>query len=99
MDAAEKILQINRLFTFLIADEGPEHNKLTEEIDRRGLSSYVKLTGHVDDISRIYSIADIFVSASNWEGLPNTYLEALRFQIPMIITNTPGIDYLKSGIT
>ncbi len=46
----------------------------------------------------IYAMADIFVSTSKWEGLPYTYLEALYFKIPMIITNTDGIEYfIKKG--
>ena len=45
------------------------------------------------DVSSVYSIADVFVSTSGWEGLPYTYLEALHFRIPMLITLTEGMEY------
>jgi glycosyltransferase involved in cell wall biosynthesis len=93
IEAARIVLSKNRKITFIIAGDGPEKNRLGKRITGYGLESRIKLTGYMEDISMIYTIADIFVSASKWEGLPYTCLEALYFKIPMIITHTEGMEY------
>ena len=101
MKAAQIVLSKNKEITFIIAGDGPLKNRLNKQIIQYGLESQVKLIGYIENISMIYAIADIFVSTSKWEGLPYTYLEALYFNIPMIITSTDGIEYFakKSNCT
>jgi glycosyltransferase involved in cell wall biosynthesis len=98
IDAAYITLRNNKNITFIIAGDGPYKNRLLKRIIQLGLESQIKLIGFIEDISQIYSIADIFVSTSKWEGLPYTYIEALYFKIPMVLTHTEGIEYFtKKG--
>lgn len=93
IDIAEIVISKNKEITFLITGDGPCRKRLLKRISRSGLDAHIKLIGYVENISTIYSIADVFVSTSKWEGLPYTYLEASYFKIPMIITYTDGIEY------
>jgi glycosyltransferase involved in cell wall biosynthesis len=96
--AAQTVLSKNKEVTFIIAGDGPCKNRLNKQITQYGLESQIKLTGYIENISNVYAVADLFVSTSRWEGLPYTYLEALYFDIPMIITGTEGIKYFaKKG--
>jgi glycosyltransferase involved in cell wall biosynthesis len=93
IEAARIVLSKNKEITFIIAGDGPDRNRLCKQIAGYGLGSRIKLAGYMEDISKIYTLADVFVSTSRWEGLPYTYLEALYFKIPMIITHTEGMEY------
>jgi glycosyltransferase involved in cell wall biosynthesis len=90
---AQTVLSKNKKVTFIIVGDGPCKNRLNKQIAQYGLESRIKLLGYIENISKVYVIADIFVSTSKWEGLPYTYLEAFYFEIPMIITNTDGLEY------
>lgn len=98
IDAAQIVLSVNKEITFIIAGDGPCKNRLNKLITKYGMETQIKLVGYIENISIVYAIADLFVSTSKWEGLPYTYLEALYFEIPMIITDTDGIEYfMKKG--
>ena len=90
---AKLVLENNTAVTFIIAGEGRSYLRLTQLINSLDISAHVRLCGYLDDVSSVYSIADVFVSTSGWEGLPYTYLEALHFRLPMLIAFTEGMEY------
>jgi len=92
--AARMVLQQNTLVTFIIAGEGPCRTHLTDTVNEWGMAMNVLICGHLKDVVPLYSMADIFVATSSWEGLPYTYLEAMYFKVSMLITCTEGIEYL-----
>lgn len=80
-------------FVFIIAGAGegdavPNWQHIAEDMVAAG---QVRFLGYVEDVSKVYACADIFVSTSAWEGLPYTYLEAVHFGIPMLIRETEHI--------
>lgn len=48
------------------------------------------IPGHISDIRCYLRAADVFVSASISEGLPNAALEALSFGLPQILSDIPS---------
>ena len=90
---AKLVLKNDDAVTFVIAGEGHSYCRLSQLINSLGISAHVRLCGYLDDISPVYSVADVFVSTSSWEGLPYTYLEAYHFHVPMLITLTEGMEY------
>ncbi len=61
---------------------------LREQIVRSGLSDRIELAGEVDEdaIARLYANADIFSSASHFEGYGMVLSEALARGLPMVVT-------------
>ena len=60
----------------------------------------IKLTGFVNDPIEYYQCADVFVSASYAEGLPNTVLEAMSSGLPSILSDIgPHREMLKYDTT
>jgi glycosyltransferase involved in cell wall biosynthesis len=85
---------------FLIVGDGPLRLQLEKCIADMGLSEYVTLTGFIGNIQHIYSIIDVLVSTSLWEGLPYVLLEGMQFRKPIIATNlyTPNtIKHEETG--
>ena len=90
--AASKVVKKYPKTIFIIAGDGPERASLESLIGELGLGNNIKLLGDIGETSEVYSIIDIFVSSSDWEGLPYTYLEAVHYGIPMIISDTDHLD-------
>ena len=90
--AAMKILRRQEPnYELLIAGNGPQQDELKAQIKRDGLERHVKLLGLRRDIPQLMQIADLFVSASRWEGLPVAVLEAMASGLPMVITEVGDI--------
>ncbi len=91
--------------TLLIAGQGPEKERLQQQIDRLGIGVRVKLLGAVPhgQLPTLYNAADIFVLSSTREGLPNVVLEAIACGTPVIATPVGGtvevLDDPRAGIT
>lgn len=74
---------------FLIGD-GPDRDKIKEQIKELGLESHITLTGFRHDIPGLLQYFDVFLSASLKEGMPFTLLEALAAGTPVIATKVIG---------
>ncbi|MDI5886126.1 glycosyltransferase [Cobetia amphilecti] len=62
----------------------------------------VKVTGWLsrDEVIASLKVSDIYLSTSDWEGLPVSIIEANYAGIPVIASNCPGnSDVIKNGIT
>lgn len=82
--------------TVLIVGDGAARNEL--EKMARDLNVRSLFTGWQHDIAPYYSIMDIFVLPSLFEGLPNVILEAMAMRIPVVATEVGGNpDILLNG--
>lgn len=78
-------------YTLEIYGEGELKNELQKQIDNLKLTNRVFLKGTSKEIHRLIYDASLFVLSSNYEGLPNTLLEAMALGIPSISTDCkPG---------
>lgn len=71
-----------RLYLCMVGD-GPLMDACRREA---GDDNGILLAGHQRDIRPYYSCADLFVSTSHGEGLPNTVLEALAMNLPLCVS-------------
>jgi glycosyltransferase involved in cell wall biosynthesis len=76
------------LFAGILGDATP---RLLNEVIESGLYPYVKFLGNVQDIAGLNLASDIHVLSSHTEGLPNSLLEAMRWGLPVVGTDIPGI--------
>lgn len=74
-------------YQLIIYGEGPLREKLLSQINELGLSNRVHLKGVLDNAIKKNSDASLFVMSSDFEGFPNTLVEAMANGIPAICTD------------
>lgn len=74
-----------------IVGDGPLSDSLASEIEARGLSDRVFLTGYRDDVPRILAASDVLVLPSFREGTPRVITEAMASGLPVVATDIAGI--------
>lgn len=87
IDAAEFILAVEDDVTFLIVGTGPLHPELQREIDTRGLTGRVVLSGQREDVPELLIASDVFVQTSWHEGLSRSLVEAVYCRLPVVATD------------
>ena len=96
---AMKLLD-NKNLKLSIIGEGGEFSKLENTIHDLNLQNQVQLLGKIDNnkVSQFLLTADIFIQASDYEGLPHSVLEAINYEVPILSTETGGCkDLLNDG--
>jgi glycosyltransferase involved in cell wall biosynthesis len=84
----------------LLVGDGPEAPRLRELAGALGLAACVVFAGAVKDAARGLVALDLYVSASQREGLPLALLEAMACGLPVLATRVPGnVDVVKDGVT
>lgn len=86
--AAEEVLKIYPNTIFLIVGEGEQYSFLQKRLKNMGLDKKIIMIGYVKEINKIYGIIDVLINTSISEGLPYVFLEAMRYNKPIIATNT-----------
>jgi glycosyltransferase involved in cell wall biosynthesis len=90
----------NKKVKLSIIGEGGEFSKLEGVIHELNLQNRVQLLGKIDNnkISQFLLTADIFIQASDYEGLPHSVLEAINYEVPILSTEVGGCkDLLNDG--
>lgn len=68
----------------VIVGDGPEKGSLQKLANKLKLNNRIIFTGFRKDVERFYSIADLFILLSTYEGFGHVYLEALSSGVPCI---------------
>jgi glycosyltransferase involved in cell wall biosynthesis len=73
--------------------QGREHERLTAEIARLGLTGRVVLTGWIEDadLEGLYAAADVCVYPSLYEGFGMPVLEAMSRGVPLACSNATSL--------
>ena len=91
-----KNLEIN----LKIIGEGGEFANLEELITNLKIQNRVKMIGKVENnlISEYLKTSNLFIQASDYEGLPHSILEAINYEVPILSTEVGGCkDLLDNG--
>jgi glycosyltransferase involved in cell wall biosynthesis len=73
-----------------IAGEGPCQDEIEAIIRELSIGEQVEMLGSVSDVRPVYEAADLFVLASEYEGLPNTLIEALACGCRVLVVEGDG---------
>jgi glycosyltransferase involved in cell wall biosynthesis len=87
---------------FLIVGQGTNGilDRLRAMAEELGLSNAVLFLDHRSDAIPVYRAFDIFLSTSLSEGLPNTVLEAMAMEVPVVATRVGGVpELVRDGTT
>ena len=74
----------------VIAGDGPQRASL-EQLAGQLAPGRVRFAGSINDIPALLASAQLFLLASDHEGLPISVLEAMRAGLPVIASDLPGI--------
>jgi glycosyltransferase involved in cell wall biosynthesis len=95
-----KRLLRDRPFVLLLVGDGPDRKKLENLATSLGVNEQVRFLGFRQDIPRILSVLDIFVSPSLWEGLSISLLEAMAAAKPIVTTSIlPNVELIQHEVT
>jgi len=93
-DFSTLIKAFNRLeeknIVLLILGEGNLEYQLQSLINRLNLEKKILLTGFIDNPYSIVAKSDVFVLSSIFEGMPNSLIEAMVLNIPIVATDCPS---------
>ncbi len=86
--------------SLLLVGGGPEAERLHRLVAVARLDGRVIFAGWLDDAARVYPVIDLYVSASQKEGLPLAVLEAMGAGLAVVATDVPGHrDVVREGET
>lgn len=100
--ACAKLVREGHEFQCEIVGEGPLRDRLERLVGELGLQGLVRLPGHVvgDVVLDYYIRADLFVlpcteaSDGDRDGIPNTMIEAMAMELPVVSTRYSGVPEL-----
>ena len=87
----------NEHCNLLIVGGGDELEKCKALAHELGDEKHVSFSGPTQDVGSYLSRADIFVSASLDEGVPNAAVEAMSYGLPVILTDVGFCSDLIDG--
>jgi len=90
IDAFAQLLDAGRDARLVILGEGPERDRLTHQIAQRGIEARVRLPGWAENPYAWMAGSALCVLPSEFEGLPNTLIEAMACGCPVVATDCPG---------
>ena len=92
---AVKVMENENIILNIVGD-GSEINNLKLLVKKYELEKKINFIGKVENtkLNEYLKNADIFIQASNYEGLPHSILEAMNFEIPILSTDVGGCSVL-----
>lgn len=83
-------------FELQLMGDGERRSNLERLTVEKGLTRHVRFLGWVERSAIVerYRQADLFVTATTWEGMPNTVLEGMACGLPVVATRVSGLDQL-----
>lgn len=99
IDLALKILQKCPETHFILVGDGEWRTRLEKQIEESGKSAHFHLVGVQKQVIPYLSIMDIYLSSSEFEGLPIAMLEAMSCEVPVVATRAGGIgEVIQHGV-
>lgn len=99
LEAARTIAAAVPAARFVIVGDGPLRAELEAHAERLGLADRVTFTGLREDVRPYLGAFDLFLSSSQFEGLPLALLEAMAAERPVVVTAVGGVpEVVKDGV-
>jgi glycosyltransferase involved in cell wall biosynthesis len=90
LEAFAPLYKRNPKLHLIIAGDGSLWNALNEQRRQLELQDGVTLTGHITSVVPLHHALDLFVQSSDYEGTPNSVLEAMAMETPIVATEAGG---------
>lgn len=91
LEAAKIVKDSNKNISFIAVGGGKDEHKLRQLAAKLELGNRFIFTGFQKNVGPIFRCFDLFVAASNKEGLGTSVLDALALAIPVVSTDAGGL--------
>lgn len=101
IEACQRLKERGLQFECVFVGQGPVRKSLEAHAEKLGVSDCVRFAGGVseEETNAFYEAADICVSSSFAEGIPNFLMESLSKEIPAVGTNIMGLpELIEQGV-
>lgn len=94
IEAAQKVLQRDKDFVFVMAGAGDMLNRMTALVAKKRISENFFFTGFLqgEELHRLLAMSDVYVMPSVSEPFGITPLEAMQAGVPTIISRQSGVS-------
>ena len=94
VEAAKLILEKDDNVRFVMAGSGDLFEKMVKYVARLGISTHFHFTGFLkgEEVDRMFALSDVFVMPSVSEPFGIVPLEAMRLNVPVVISKQSGVS-------
>jgi len=94
VEAANKILQKDKNVRFVMAGSGDMLNKIIKRVAELRISTHFHFTGFLqgEEVDRMFAMSDVYVMPSVSEPFGISPLEAMRSNVPVVISKQSGVS-------
>jgi glycosyltransferase involved in cell wall biosynthesis len=90
VEVAQRVLQEHPNTVFLLAGDGELRGEIESTIENLGIQASFRLLGWRRDIPGLLALSDLMVLTSLWEGLPQSFGQAMATGTPIVATRVDG---------
>jgi glycosyltransferase involved in cell wall biosynthesis len=94
VEAARRSIARDPGLRFVVVGDGPQREEARVWAAEAGIADKLTLVGHSDEVQAYLAAADIFFLPSRWESLPISIVEAFQRGLPVVATDTAGVEEL-----
>lgn len=99
VELALRILKKRNDVHFLLVGDGEWRARLEKQIEESGKAQHFHLVGVQKEVIPYLNLMDIYLSSSEFEGLPIAMLEAMACEVPVVATRAGGIgEVIQHGV-
>ncbi|MCG8527129.1 MAG: glycosyltransferase, partial [Opitutales bacterium] len=91
LELANLLQKMGKEFRIRLIGEGPEKEKIEREVEARGLASLIELVGFQNHLADHFFKADLAISISFEESMPNALVEAQYSGLPVVAYDVAGV--------
>ncbi|MBI9037748.1 MAG: glycosyltransferase family 4 protein [Bacteroidales bacterium] len=94
IEAAKKILDVDKNVKFVMAGSGDMLNRMISRVAQLRIAKNFHFAGFLkgDDVDKMFSMSDVFVMPSVSEPFGIVPLEAMRSNVPVVISKQSGVS-------
>ncbi len=94
VEAANKVLQKDKNVRFVMAGSGDMLNRMIKRVAQLRISTHFHFTGFLqgEEVDRMFALSDVYVMPSVSEPFGISPLEAMRSNVPVIISKQSGVS-------
>jgi glycosyltransferase involved in cell wall biosynthesis len=94
VEAARQSIVRDPGLRFVVVGDGPQRDEARGWAEKAGIADKLTFAGHSDEVQAYLAASDIFFLPSRWESLPISIVEAFQRGLPVVATDTAGVEEL-----